>query len=364
MSRNGVVFRLLLVVLASAVAGCAGPAPATDGPAPTPIDIGLTGRIHFNTQTADFSRARAFYRLLGFTAGVSGFPKTNTHEMARSLGMDDLCSYEILEIEVISIPDSWGPTSIDLIQFAVPFNPDPPYASPTHLGMAYAALLTTDLADDVDQLRAEGGELLSEPYGVPGDQFVFFRDPDGVWFKLVETAPPHGDLDADMHIRGMPYVALNVSDFERSLAFYRSLGYTKVHPLPSTSTLAEARAYGLDAPFELRGADIALPGGDRHRLRLVQWLDPYDSDPPYSAPVNHIGINRIALAVADLDLAVETLRELGAQFLSEIAPCCSGTGDDETGIINLIDPDGIFLELVGPIARRERVAPPVWCEAD
>lgn len=69
------------------------------------------GRIHFNTQTADFAQARAFYRRLGFTDGVGGFPKTNTHQMARSLGMDDLCSYEIQEIEVISIPDSWGPTS-------------------------------------------------------------------------------------------------------------------------------------------------------------------------------------------------------------------------------------------------------------
>ena len=84
--------------------------------------VGLTGRIHFNTQTGDFARSRAFYRMLGFTAGVGGFPKTNTHEMARSLGMYDLCTYEIQEIEVISIPASWGPTSIDLIQFAEPFN--------------------------------------------------------------------------------------------------------------------------------------------------------------------------------------------------------------------------------------------------
>ena len=96
----------------------------------------------------------------------------------------------------------------------------------------------------------------------------------------------------------------------------------------------------------------------------MQWLDPYDDEPSYPPPINHIGINRIALAVTDLHLAVSTLREEGAEFLSEAAPCCSGTGADETGIINLLDPDGIFLELVGPIARRESVAPPAWCEAD
>ena len=52
-----------------------------DHPSQT-ADIGLTGRIHFNIQTGDFARSRALYRMLGFTAGVGGFPKTNTYEMA------------------------------------------------------------------------------------------------------------------------------------------------------------------------------------------------------------------------------------------------------------------------------------------
>ena len=366
MIRLAPALRLLAIPVLVLAGACAEPEALSarqDHPTQT-ADIGLTGRIHFNTQTGDFDRSRAFYRMLGFTAGVGGFPKTNTHEMARSLGMYDLCTYEIQEIEVISIPGSWGPTSIDLIQFAEPFNPAPPYESPTHLGMAYAALLTTDLDADVTRMREQGMEFLSEPYGVPGNRFVFFTDPDGVFFKLEETAPPHADPDREMQIRAMPYVALNVSDFERSLAFYRRLGYTESRPLPSTGALEEARAYGLDAPFQRRGAEIAIPGGDRHSLQLVQWLDPYDDEPPYPPPINHIGIDRIALAVTDLHLAVSTLREEGAEFLSETAPCCSGTGADETGIINLLDPDGIFLELVGPIARREPVAPPAWCEAD
>ena len=346
---------------------------AACGPAAVPVvpsispgsasDIGLTGRIHINTQTTDFSRSRAFYRMLGFTDGVSGFPKTNTHLMARSLGMYDLCSYEIDSIEVMVIPDSLGPTSIDLIQFAVPFNPAPPYATPTHLGMAFAALRTTDLAADVAHLTEQGVEFLSDPYGVPGNRFVFFRDPDGVLFKLVETAPPHGDPDRAMHINAMPYVGVNVRDFDRSLAFYRTLGYSEVSTLPNTGTLAEARAYGLDRPFEIRGADITLAAGDGHRLRLTEWVDPVGDDPPYPAPINHVGIHRMALAVDDLDHAVRELRAHGAEFLSVIAPCCSGTGRDRTGIINLVDPDGIFLELVGPIQRREPIAPPAWCAA-
>jgi len=129
MMRDWGEIRLLFVTAMVAVVACTAPVvdspPAARESTSGPLDIGLIGRIHFNTQAADFVRARTFYRMLGFTVGVGGFPKTNTHEMARSLGMDDLCSYEIQEIEVISIPDSWGPRSIDLIQFAAPFNPEP-----------------------------------------------------------------------------------------------------------------------------------------------------------------------------------------------------------------------------------------------
>ena len=50
----------------------------------------------------------------------------------------------------------------------------------------------------------------------------------------------------------------------------------------------------------------------------MQWLDPYDDEAPYPPPINHIGIDRLALAVTDLDLAVSTLREEGAEFFRVI----------------------------------------------
>ena len=70
--------RVLCVTAMVAVVACtaptADPPPAAQESTSEPLDIGLTGRIHFNTQTADFARARTFYRRLGFTAGVGGFP--------------------------------------------------------------------------------------------------------------------------------------------------------------------------------------------------------------------------------------------------------------------------------------------------
>ena len=115
----------------------------------------------------------------------------------------------------------------------------------------------------------------------------------------METAPPHGDDDRDMHLIAMPYIGINVSDLEASLAFYRKFGYTEVKPLHQTGgDLEEARAYGLDQPFRFRGADIAIAKGDRHVLRLIQWIEPFNPEPPYPPPINRIGINRIAMALA------------------------------------------------------------------
>jgi catechol 2,3-dioxygenase-like lactoylglutathione lyase family enzyme len=321
--------------------------------------VGVAARIHFNTQTSDFERSREFYRRLGYTQGFGNFPMTNTHLMARSLGMYDLCTYELESIEVISIPGASGSTSIDLIKFAVPYSAAPPYALPNHLGMAYAALSTADFSGDYEILKQEGVSFLSAPFGEPGNRFVFMQDPEGVFLKLVEvseeapvTSSQTTTNSAKIDIQAMPYIGINVSDFDLALGFYRSLGYTISEMLPATGTLAEARAYGLDRAFEIRGADLSLAAGDGNMLRIVQWIEPFDSSPAYPAPINHIGINRIALAVSDLDAAVESLENQGVNFLSEIAPCCSGTGLDRTGIINAIDPDGVFVELVGPIRQR------------
>ncbi|MFT5580222.1 MAG: catechol 2,3-dioxygenase-like lactoylglutathione lyase family enzyme [Paraglaciecola psychrophila] len=327
-------------------------------------DIGIMARFHFATHTKDFDKAREFYRMLGYTAGQGGFPLSNTHTMARALGMFDVCQYELVKGEVINIPGSLNSANIDLLQFKTVFNDDPPYELPNHIGMAYAALLTTNLATDMAFMKSQGVEFLSEPYGIAGDQFAFFRDPEGVLYKLMEAAPPHGDTKADMHITAMPYIGINVSNLEESLKFYKAMGYTETKPLAQTTgNLEEAKAYGLDKPFSFKGVDVSIDRGDRHVLRLVQWLSPFNPEPAYPPPINHIGINRIALMVPDMERAVKILKDQGVEFLSEIAPCCSGTAADAMAIVHAIDPDGIFLELVGPIEPRALVPQPASCPA-
>ena len=234
-------------------------------------DIGLWARFHFAIHTADFDGTREFYRQLGFTQGIGGFPLTNTHAMARALGMFDECQYELAKGEVLLFPGADNTTGIDLLQWQSPFNPEPPYARPNHLGMAYATLMTTDLIADYELLKTRGADFLSAPHGAPGNRFVFMRDPDGVYLKLEESPIPKTGRGYATNIIGMPYIGINVSDVDASVAFYRRFGYTNVR-LINEQTLSpeEAAAWGFTETVRYRGADVTINRGDRHRLRLLQ----------------------------------------------------------------------------------------------
>ena len=132
---------------------------------------------------------------------------------------------------------------------------------------------------------------------------------------------------------GMPYIGINVSDVEASVAFYRRFGYTNVRWInEQTLTAEESAAWGFDEPVTYRGADVALDRGDRHRLRLLQWIAPFDPEPAYPPPINHKGINRLALTVPDVERAVTILKSQDVPFLSDVAPCCSGSSIPIPGV--------------------------------
>ena len=125
------------------------------------------------------------------------------------------------------------------------------------------------------------------------------------------------------------------------------LGFTGSVPLPESDSLEVAQAMGFDEEYLIRGELITFPG-DGSAIELVQWIDPFDPAPPYALPVNHFGINRLAYSTSDLQADVDALAAQGVEFLSPIAPCCSGPAST-TGIITFYDPDGTLIELVGTI---------------
>ena len=321
------------------------------------VSLNITNRIHFNTNVSSYPASRAFYEAIGFVGGF-GFPDTNTWAVAEAIGVDTPTSYDgsqgpeaggyLLHGNLIFLA-SFGGLFIDLIEFTIPRNNEPPYANLNHLGMAKAAFLTSNLDDDYLYMSGVlGAEVLSPPVTRSnGTRFAIFKDPDGTFYELLEIAPPAPPPTAFTNIFHIGQVNVNVSDFEASRAFYQMLGFTGSIPLAETDSLEVAQAMGLDQEYQIEGELIIFPG-DGSAIELVQWIDPVDLSPPYALPVNHFGINRLAYSTTDLAADVEALKAQGVEFLSEIAPCCAGPAST-TGIISFYDPDGTIIELVGDI---------------
>ncbi len=320
------------------------------------IQLHVLSRVHFNTNVADFAAARAFYGKLGFET-LTGFPDTNTQAMARAIGVVTPTSYDgsqgeeaggyLLHGELVGVGGFKGGL-IDLIEFTTPKNDAPPYAQINHLGMARAAMLTTNIAADYQYMKVIGVQFISEPTArADGTRFAIFKDPDGTHYELIEVPDEDGDADEEApttHIVSLGTVNINVSDFERSRAWYQMLGYEVTKPLPGTDSAEVAQAMGFNEPIQLDGALVTLAADDS-TLELVQWITPYDAQPPYPLPVNHRGIHRMAFATSDIAADVAALKAQGVEFVSPVTPCCSGA-DSWGSIVAFYDPDGTVVELV------------------
>jgi len=319
--------------------------------ADTQSPLAVQSRVHFNTNVSNFEVARAFYGQLGFET-LSGFPDTNTLEMAAAIGIETPTEYDgskgaeaggyLLHGELIGLGFNKG--VIDLIEFSIPRNESPPYRALNHLGMARAVLNSSNVQADYNALSDLGVTFLSQPVTRSnGEQFVVFKDPDGTFYEIRQR-PGEVDDDAPTHIHSVGAVSINVSDFERSANWYGRLGFELTAQLSATETLEVAQAMGFSQPFTIRGG-VFTHRIDGTQLELVEWITPYDATPPYPAPINHLGIHRIAFSTTDIEGDVAKLRAAGVEFISDITPCCSGN-DSWGGIVAFYDPDGTIVELV------------------
>ena len=314
------------------------------------VALEVLSRIHFNTNVSDFEAAREFYGTLGFET-LSGFPDANTVAMAQAIGVAEPTSYDgsrggeaggyLLHGELIGLGFNRG--IIDLIEFTIPRNEEPPYAKLNRLGMARAVFETADIDSDYETLAAKDVRFLSAPaQRAVGTRFAILQDLDGTFYELRQVEADV-DEEAPTRLHRVGAVVINVSDLPRSLAWYRMLGFEPTGNLAPTESLAVAEAMGFDAPFEIRGS-VLTHRADGSQIELVEWLQPFDPRPPYPLPINHLGIHRMAFTSGDIEGDVAQLEAQGVAMISPITPCCSGP-DAWGSIVAFRDPDGTVLEL-------------------
>jgi catechol 2,3-dioxygenase-like lactoylglutathione lyase family enzyme len=324
----------LLFALCSSVAWSLGSHPAED------VKLGISSRIHFNINVSNFERSRKFYEMLGFIDSIS-YPATNTLEVAQAMGINH--TY-LLRAELL-FQKRFAGGFIDLIEWTNPRNLEPPYPALYHLGIVSAAVLSTNFDADVAYLQAQGAQFVSVPARwTDGSRFVMFKDPDGTFLELGEAELATGTSVEGPAIAGLGKISLNVSDLKRSHAFYQMLGFAGQAGEWQGGDPDIARALSVDSSYEFRKV-LMHNAADGSALELTQWRNPVSNSPPFPAPINHLGIHRIAYSTNDLVGDIEKLKAQGVTFVSERAPCCEGP-DSPHGIVVFEDPDGIFFELV------------------
>lgn len=145
-----------------------------------------------------------------------------------------------------------------------------------------------------------------------------------------------------MPVLGIYHLNINVTDLERSRAFYERLGFRVVETFHEDGNSDLDGGLGLESS---RTDALFLRLGDDPRstlIDLVQWTKPALVG---TAPeMNHLGPVRIALRVKDLDRIVADLGAAGVELLS--SPQTLRDLPRRPRFVVFRDPDGVLLELV------------------
>jgi len=144
-------------------------------------------------------------------------------------------------------------------------------------------------------------------------------------------------------IKAIFHVNINCSNFERSLEFYKMLGFKVAIEIPEGGS--DAMSTGLGVEGAVAHAAIMTLGDDPRgtRLDLIEWKNPRDEAKPYGR-LNHLGIARVALYTKELRKVYQELKDKGVKFVSE--PVVLNSGAAKALFACFHDPDGTYLELI------------------
>ena len=141
------------------------------------------------------------------------------------------------------------------------------------------------------------------------------------------------------------HVCITCRDLEQSIRFYERLGLKVISDVREFDEAGIAQAMQLPRGH-LKVVHLAPPEAtSRMFIDLVQWLEPPSTGEPYPA-LNHVGINRLAFRVPNIDAVAAALQQRGVTFLTQ-EPQLVG----EVRSIVTTDPDGVFIQLLEWLPR-------------
>jgi catechol 2,3-dioxygenase-like lactoylglutathione lyase family enzyme len=158
------------------------------------------------------------------------------------------------------------------------------------------------------------------------------------------------------------HIAVNSQDLERSVAFYRGLGFTvlqdrEVH----NEKVKEAFAVPTG---DLRFVHLRLGDSeDATLLDIVEWGGPGTADGSGPPPQHQQGITRFAVLTDDADRVHRELSADGVQFLT--SPTVVMTPEGGWKVCLAVDPDGVVVQVTEllPAPEAERGGEPAEAAA-
>lgn len=168
--------------------------------------------------------------------------------------------------------------------------------------------------------------------------WAYIEDPDGGKVELIEWRNPQG-LQPEPRIEGISHVAFGVADAERSLAFYRGLGFTDL--VADFQGVLDPMSHWFPDPLGQEQRLILLNSRDGAGVEIVQQIH---QTKDCRGTWGRLGPMEFAIEVSDIEAACSLLETRGTELLC--SPQTVDTGAGAWRYAYFVEPDDTYVSLI------------------
>jgi len=159
------------------------------------------------------------------------------------------------------------------------------------------------------------------------------------------------EKEAMVRVVGIDHLVIRVSDFDKSKAFYeQALGFKEATSFTVEGEFAKSVGLTDSLPFTVHVMQSG-DGTDATAVKLMEFQGTRPSRPDNSFIHSTYGVRYLTLYVNDLKAALEQCAEHGVKPLGDGAKPIPESIAAGMSLALIRDPDGNFIELVGPTSR-------------
>jgi catechol 2,3-dioxygenase-like lactoylglutathione lyase family enzyme len=299
---------------------------------------------------SDMDRSLKFYgELLGFTEVM--FDYTGSLP-----GMERVTGKPETKARVVMLKNqNTGPLGLGMIKLVHLLPPDKPEPCTVALTALWGDI---DIAEVCFNTCVGAGKIFEQlvdkgvkaaltpapgfflPYNLKNN-YAYMRDPDNGLMEFIDWEMGKS-VGTEPGVEGVNHVGFGVSDMDRSLKFYRELGFTELVFEFIGISYAMATMY-TEKPPKIRCPMIANYYGAW--IEPIQLLPP-DKPTPFNKAWGHLGPMEFAVGVSNIEKAYEELQKKGIKFLSP--PQTIEVSSGQWKYAYVVEPDNLYVSLIEP----------------